>query len=71
MHQNAGNEAIFVNFSGALTRAPYPRPESCAHRSNNKKFWDLEHFTGDLKFRAMSSPKDLTLKNASANTDIT
>jgi hypothetical protein len=30
----------------------------------------LEHFTGDLKFRALSSPRDLTKKYASANTGL-
>jgi hypothetical protein len=48
MHQNAGNEAIFVNFSGALERAPYHPAERT--------------LTAHLKFRAMSSPKDLTKK---------
>jgi hypothetical protein len=70
MHQNAGNEAIFVNFSGALQWAPYSRPKSRSLRSQVRqpKIMGLENFTAD--FRVMSSPKDLIKKNASANTEI-
>jgi hypothetical protein len=65
MHQNAGNEAVFVKFSGALVRAPYPRPNSHLLRSQV-----CHQNIGDLKFIDMSSPKDLTTKIANANTDV-
>jgi hypothetical protein len=70
MHQNAGNEAIFVNFSGALYQAPDPRPKYRSLRSPLRQqiIMGLEHFTGDLKFRALSSHRDMAKNYASANT---
>jgi hypothetical protein len=55
---------FFVKFS----HTPGRKFARFAHTGVTEKFLGLEHFTGDLKFIAMSSPKDLARKNASANT---
>jgi hypothetical protein len=63
MHQNAGNEAVFVKFYGVLQRTPGRTFPRFASTGVIEKFLGLEHFTGDLKLLAMSSPKEQPVEN--------